>query len=99
MPTLVDEQLPLALQLLHAPEATQQALFGVSMAANEETQTEDAGDSQRPPGGGEVEEAEQTDVKPACKPHGESEGTAIAMEAAADDQDQTTLPGGAVPDN
>ncbi|CAE7634729.1 unnamed protein product [Symbiodinium necroappetens] len=45
MPTLVDEQVPLAVQLLHAVEATQQALFGGVMAATEETQTEAGGDN------------------------------------------------------
>ena len=40
MPTLADEQVPLAMQLLHAAEATQQALFGGVMAADEETQTD-----------------------------------------------------------
>ncbi|CAE7546588.1 unnamed protein product, partial [Symbiodinium necroappetens] len=43
VPTLVDEQVPLALQLLRATEATQQAMFGGSMAADEETQTDDGG--------------------------------------------------------
>ena len=39
MPTLADEQVPLAMQLLHAAEATQQALFGGVLATDEETQT------------------------------------------------------------
>ena len=39
MPTLADEQIPLAMQLLHAAEATQQALFGGVLATDEETQT------------------------------------------------------------
>ena len=40
MPTLADEQVPLAMQLLHAAEATQQALFGGVLATDEETQTQ-----------------------------------------------------------